>query len=384
MFQLKKYIVLIIVCCMGNWVNAQDVHYSYYQFTPVDVNPAMSGAFNGSYRLNGVYSQKEIAATNGHHFYTYSLSADAPIIRGLRKQDWIGVGFHADISQTGHIPEELVGAGRDNIQSLMFLKVAAAYHLALNKKQTRIFTLGLQMTNSNRNIAFLNPGGMTRVGMMFAGPDPDLNAFNGLKGQGGGGGGANQSQNIRYGYRDFRTGLLYNERGKKTDLKLGVAFNGLFRPYVGTSALIPRRSFTRPDQGGPPPKDSVETRYFGLNLHGELKYKINEKFSVVPSFFYYSLGPANAFNVNAHAWYQIDPEKDFKAGFGLGTRSMRDILFFFGAEFGDYRAGIAYDMPVSDKTIATGLVGGFELCVSYMGKIYKKPKVKPVVFCPRL
>jgi hypothetical protein len=68
----------------------------------------------------------------------------------------------------------------------------------------------------------------------------------------------------------------------------------------------------------------------------------------------------------------------------LGVRNNRDILLFLGAEFGDYRAGLAYDMPISSKTIATGPVGGFEICVSYLGKIYKKPKVKPVVFCPRL
>ncbi len=390
MFLQRKIFILAWFMIFYGITQGQDLHFSYYQFTPVDVNPAMSGAFSGSYRLNGIYSHKEMAATN-HPFQTFAVSADAPIVRGLRKQDWIGVGLHADVlSHSGDIPTDLAGAGRDHVQTLSFIKIAASYHLALNKKQTRIFTLGLQMSNANRNYAFLNPG-MTRVNMMYANmTDLDQQGLNNLKGTGGGSGGANQDQNIRYSYRDFRTGLLYNARGKNSDLKLGLAFNGLFRPYVGTSAMIPRRRLSQvldPNNPGGisrPPKDSVDTRYLGLNFHGELTYDIDTRLSVVPSFFFYSLGPANAFNANTHVWYKVNPEKDFKAGLGLGMRNARDVLFFLGAQFGDYRAGIAYDMPISDKTIATGPVSGFEICITYLGKIYKKPKVEPVVFCPRL
>lgn len=385
MWRLKRILVFALGIFWAGINFAQDLHFSYYQFTPVDVNPAMAGAFNGSYRINGIYSHKEMAVSQ-QAFQTFALSADAPIIRGLRKQDWVGIGVHADVlAHSGFIPEDNAGAGRNHIQNLSFIKIAGSYHLSLNKKQTRIFTLGIQMSNATRNYAFMNPG-LTRVNMMFANmQDLDLNNFNNLRGSGGGGGNPNQDQNIRYNFRDFRTGLLYSQKTKKADLKLGVAFNGLFRPYIGTTALQPAGSIFNPNRPNTrPPRDSVETRYFGVNLHGELKYKVSDQLSVVPSFFFYSLGPANAFNANTHVWYQIDPEKDFKGGLGLGVRNTRDVLLFLGAEFGDYRAGLAYDMPISDKTIATGPVGGFEICISYLGKIYKKPKVKPVVFCPRL
>lgn len=387
MLRLKRLIVFIVSIYFTGVIFGQDLHFSYYQFTPVDVNPAMAGAFSGSYRLNGIYSHKDMALSR-QAFQTFAVSADAPIIRGLRKQDWVGIGVHADIlSHSGFMPDDIAGAGRNHLQNLSFIKIAGAYHLSLNKKQTRIFTLGIQMSNASRSYAFMNPG-LTRVNMMFNNiQDQDLNNFNNLRGSGGTGGNPNQDQSIRYNYRDFRTGLLYNQKGKNTDLKLGIAFNGLFRPYIGTTALMPRSPII-PVPGQPgiqkPPRDSVETRSLGLNVHGELRYNVSEQLSVVPSFFFYSLGPANAFNANTHVWYQIDPEKDFKGGLGLGMRNTRDLLLFLGAEFGDYRAGLAYDMPLTSKTIATGPVGGFEICVSYLGKIYKKPKVKPVVFCPRL
>ena len=50
----------------------------------------------------------------------------------------------------------------------------------------------------------------------------------------------------------------------------------------------------------------------------------------------------------------------------------------------DIKVGFAFDMDISTAVLGSNNVGGFELCASYMGKIYKKPKPKPVIFCPRL
>ena len=63
--------------------------------SPLGVNPALAGAYNGSYRINGIYrDQYRGAATNP--FGGFSLNIDAPIIRGIRKQDWIGVGLRIE------------------------------------------------------------------------------------------------------------------------------------------------------------------------------------------------------------------------------------------------------------------------------------------------
>ncbi|MBL0100857.1 MAG: hypothetical protein IPP49_13160 [Saprospiraceae bacterium] len=59
-------------------------------------------------------------------------------------------------------------------------------------------------------------------------------------------------------------------------------------------------------------------------------------------------------------------------------------MIYIGAEFKDIRVGLAYDLTLSSATIADRSVGGFELAARYLGKIYKKPKPKPVIFCPRL
>ncbi|MBK8624734.1 MAG: hypothetical protein IPN86_03895 [Saprospiraceae bacterium] len=131
-------------------------------------------------------------------------------------------------------------------------------------------------------------------------------------------------------------------------------------------------------------KDSVETKFLGLNVHGDYRMDINKRVSITPSFNYYSIGAASAFNINSHVWYQINPDRDLKGGVGLGLRNVRDIILYVGAEFNDIQVGFAYDVNIDSKAIGSDGFGGLELAARYIGKIYKKPKVKPIIFCPRL
>ncbi|MBC7884800.1 MAG: PorP/SprF family type IX secretion system membrane protein [Saprospiraceae bacterium] len=367
----KLYLILLFLLVVGVHLTGQDLHFSYYQFTPLNVNPANAGAFSGSYRISGIYSDKQAAiATRG--FKTLTLSADAPIIRGIRKQDWVGLGVEADlIGSSGGVfdhnntSESVVAPG--GFQSWTFIKVGAAYHLSLDKKQTNILTLGAQFSSGSRNYFQLTQKD-ARVNPQTGYIDQEIIQHN-ANGSGQGGG-QNQDPNdkISTGHKDWTMGLLYNSKRKNADLKLGIAMEGLFRPVV---------SFNQQ-------QDSTENKYRGLNIHGAYDMAINKRVNIIPGFYYYTLGPANAFNVNTHATYLLDPEKDLKLSTGLGVRNLRALIFYAGAEFSDIKVGFAFDMDISTATIGSNSVGGFELCASYMGKIYKKPKVKPVIFCPRL
>jgi type IX secretion system PorP/SprF family membrane protein len=344
----------------------QDLHYSYYHFTPLSVNPANSGAFSGSYRVSGIYTRKDFGFSD-QGYQNFSLSADAPIVRGIRKQDWIGIGVQADVinSLNGSGTIEVINLNdpKKTAQNWTFIKISAAYHLALDKKQTNILTLGAQMSNGNRSLANI-ANGDTRYGLLGLGNDPDRDKYMANFGQNG---------EFNFKYRDISMGLLFNARRKTSDLRLGFAMEGLFSPKVGLYSKNNQIS-----------KDSVETKFFGLNIHGDYRMDINKRTSITPSFNYYSIGPANAFNVNSHVWYKINPDKEFKGGLGLGLRNVRDIILYVGAEFNDIQVGFAYDMNIDSRSIASSGLGGFELAARYIGKIYKKPKVKPVIFCPRL
>ena len=363
--RLKILSVLMLFAFISFQVSAQELHYSYYHFTPLNVNPANAGAFSGSYRVSGIFSQKQAAITS-RPFTTFTLSADAPIIRGIRKQDWIGVGIEADIIGKSGLNLDAMDAsstpGLDpaSTQSWTFMKIGAAYHLSLDKKQTNIITLGAQFINGSRDFSRLSQRD-GRVNLQTGFRDYDIEHFNEGQSQGGGTGN-NSSNRIDYtSYKDLNVGFLFNSRQKTSDLRLGFSLEGLLNPSIGFNS----RNVS---------KDSVETKYFGLNIHGSYDMEINKKTHIIPAVYYYSLGPANALNVNSHVWYQIDPEKEFRGGAGLGLRNFRAAIIYLGAEFKDIRVGLAYDIDISSATIGSRSVGGFELCASYMGKIYRKPK----------
>ncbi len=363
----KNLLIVLIFSLLNVVLIGQDLHFSYYQFTPLNVNPANAGAFSGSYRISGIYSDKQAAITP-RPFRTLTVSADAPIIRGIRKQDWIGVGVQADLVGSSGLHDDASNIGTaaaGGLQSMTFIKVGLAYHLALDKKQTNILTIGAQYSNGNRayqKLSQLDGRVNPQTGIM----DQDIIRFNEPNKTGGGN--QNPDDKLSLGIKDWSTGILFNARRKNADLKLGIALEGLFAPIV---------SFVRQ-------QDSTENKYRGINFHGEYDMTINKRVNIIPGFYYYNLGPASAFNVNTHATYQLDPDKDLRLTAGLGTRSLRAIIFYAGAIIKDIKVGMAFDMDISSAVIGSNSVGGFEICASYLGKIYKKPKPKPIIFCPRL
>ncbi|MBK9256786.1 MAG: PorP/SprF family type IX secretion system membrane protein [Saprospiraceae bacterium] len=367
--QWKLYIVLIFSLSVLGSIRSQDIHFSYYQFAPLNVNPAFTGAFYGSYRVSGIYSDK-FASVTGRPYRTMALSVDAPIIRGIRQQDWVGVGFEMDaIGGAGTFHEMApddngfypVAAG--NFQNWTFGKINAAYHFSIDKKQTSILTLGAQYAIGARKFNELSLGD-TRQGIIV-GTDADRDRWNALKGAGGGGN-QNPDDMINLPIKDWLIGTMLNIRRKNSDLKIGFALEGLFKPDIGSAG------------------QTSERKMRGLNIHGAYDMKINKKVNLIPGFYYYSLGPYNALNYNTHVTYLLDEEKGIKLDVGLGARSFRQAIFMAGGEYKDIKVGFAYDVDISSLSVQSGSVGGFELCVMYMGKIFKKPKPKPVVFCPRL
>lgn len=365
MMRTKLLLSLVIFIGWSLNLQGQDLHYSYYHFTPLSVNPANSGAFSGSYRVSGIYTRKDFGLSNPG-YQNFSLSADAPIIRGIRKQDWIGIGVQADViksaNNSGSFYVDNLNDPNKTAQNWTFIKISAAYHFALDKKQTNILTLGAQMSNGNRSLANFTLND-TRAGIVTQ-ADSDLDKYMKL----------GQNGDFSFKSRDISLGLLFNARAKNSDLRLGVAMEGLFSSKYG----ILSNSAKVID------KDSVETKFLGLNVHGDYRMDINKRVSITPSFNYYSIGAASAFNINSHVWYQINPDRDLKGGVGLGLRNVRDIILYVGAEFNDIQVGFAYDVNIDSKAIGSDGFGGLELAARYIGKIYKKPKVKPIIFCPRL
>jgi hypothetical protein len=80
--------------------------------------------------------------------------------------------------------------------------------------------------------------------------------------------------------------------------------------------------------------------------------------------------------------YKFDPKRNIILRGGVGARLGDAIQFLAGADWGPFRIGGAFDLTTSGVRTG-GVADAFEVGLSYIGKIYKKPTVKPVILCPR-
>jgi len=348
--QLKKYILIIFLATISLAPTfGQDFHYTQYFMSPLGMNPALAGAFHGSYRINGIYRDQYRGAA-GTAFGGFSLNVDAPIIRGLRKQDWLGVGLRIEQNTSG-----------DFGQRLNFFALTAAYHIALNKKQTSNFTIGAQYGTGGYSYRLLQNGDTGRSISQMGSLSTQETNFNASVAMG-------ENRIDGGSLNDLTAGILYNRKNPKTnsDFKLGFAVEGILNPDLSQSQ-------NRRDRKG-----------IGLHGFGSYEFEMSQRASLTSGAYYFSLRGASAVIVNSIYNYKLKPEDKFTLHGGLGLRNARAVLVYLGATYNGIRIGLAYDLDIGASTPATNNHKSLELGVTYVGKIYKKPKPKPIIYCPRL
>lgn len=139
----KKYIVkplylkpmlLMVLALVLNQSQAQDLHYSQFYNSPLNLNPAQTGIFNGDQRF--IASFREQWAFVPVPWTTFSASYDYKILPEEEKNIF-GVGFNFNYDRQG--------AARINLSGL---NVTGSYSRVLNK--SNIVTVGALLGFSSR------------------------------------------------------------------------------------------------------------------------------------------------------------------------------------------------------------------------------------------
>lgn len=345
MKQFRLLFVFLLTVSFGT-LQAQDIHYSLFHMSPLTLNPAQTGAFSGTVRIGGIY-RDQWASFLRNQFTTPSFYADAPIMRGFRPRDWVGVGFmvYSDKAGTGKL--------RTNASML-----SASYHLALNKEGSTILTLGLQGGSVQRRFDIGSED------LKFE-EEFDISI---------GGGGAQSSvdrggdgqEKLNSSYLDFNGGLmLRSELNDEMNLELGVAFGHVTSPKYGLLDSL----------------SSNVKRPIRTNAHGRLKIGLTDLWSITPGFLWQNTGGAN--EIAIQNWVGRKVNEDFTLNAGLAYRFSDAAEVLIGADYKDLRVALSYDVNVSSLNEVSNYQGGFELAAYYIIKIFQKPNVKPAILCPR-
>jgi len=325
---LKGLLLFFLFSVVSNVsVKAQDIHFTQFYLSPLTTNPAYTGAFQGTFRVGGIY-RDQWGSISTSAYRTPSFYIDAPI----------------------------------------FMLGKRALHLSMDKKSNSVLTIGVQAGYTSRDINTsealfqdaINEG--TGVGTSI-----DLGGISG-----------GQMADFSSNSFDMNIGLLLKSKlNDNMRLELGTSLNHILTPDTHLNEGADSTG-TSPSAAG---RDAYDLPG-NFIMHGQFFVDLTDKFVLKPAFFFQSLSGANEISLQALAGYHLDAKKEMTLNFGLGYRMRDATKFIVGMDYKQFRAGVAYDLTVSDLADA-GTPQGFELGVSYIAKIYKKPTVKPVIFCPR-
>ena len=98
---MRKIGLLIIITCLVGTTFAQDPNFSQFFVSPLTLNPALTGKFNGNFRVAGNYRDQwpEISKA----FITSTISFDLPILTGkISDLDTCGIGVMSMTDKTAH------------------------------------------------------------------------------------------------------------------------------------------------------------------------------------------------------------------------------------------------------------------------------------------
>lgn len=340
---VRALLFVTFISCSGA-VLAQDVHYSLFNMSPLIVNPASTGAFEGTLRIGGIFRDQWFTFIP-REFTTPSVYLDAPVIMGFGKRDWVGVGVSVFYDQ--------VGAGQLRRGSALF---SAAYHMALGKSGKTFLTLGgqggyVQRRFDHQSFDITFEDELELGGGMGVGNSPDRN---------------NIGMNVDYA--DVNAGLILRHSfGENSGFDLGFAAHHLNKPryniITNKLARLPMR----------------------FNVHGGYYSDLGLKWMMAPTVYYSRMSTSSELAMQAWAGRYIGAdEKKMLLRFGLGYRWKDAAELLLGLDYKGFKAGLSYDLNVSQLSDASSFQGGFEIAASYIIKIYKEPVVPPVIFCPRL
>jgi type IX secretion system PorP/SprF family membrane protein len=244
---LLIFIVLFVFKAKG-----QDPHFSQYFSSPLTLNPANTGNFEGPFRLASNFRNQWQGI--GDAFNTGTISVDAEIAKDrFQDGDKFAVGLIGlyDRALGGKFNSSYVGA-------------SVGYHLWLDEDRVNQLSIGFQTVLANKrldafNISFASQ--FTSNGFDLSIPSNEIILNNNIN------------------YFDWNTGLLYNHMGE----------NGSF--YVGLSAY----HLTRPKEGFLGEKSSSLPMRFTINGGGS-KY-LGETGVLMGSALFQKQGSANELTV---------------------------------------------------------------------------------------
>ncbi len=335
---MRKCILALCILLFSGTLKAQDPHFSQFFASPLTLNPAFTGKFDGLWRLAANHRDQWPSIPKA--YVTSSASIDFPVLSSrIPEFDIFGLGISG-----------VSDASANNQLKLNYGSVSLSYHKAIDEDGYNTIGAGFQGTYSSLVLdvsKLLFEDNLTQNGFDPV-ARPTGETFNN---------GTNQN------YLDVNAGLLYSgSTDGSNNYYVGVSMYHINRPKVSFKDknwyLNGRVTI---HAGGTIPVSNV------VSINASAIHQIQNKASET------TFGGAVELNANK------DVTNPTNVYLGSWIRLNDALIPYIGLEFGSLRIGASYDVNVSKLKAATGNRGGSEFSLIYI----KRPAGNKGIPCPK-
>ena len=331
---LHLFIAFLVLCFFN--VTAQDVHFSQYNGSVLNLNPAFTGLFDGDYRVNGIFRSQWSSVPVPYQ--SFSIAGDGRFKTKKMKSDCFGVGIMFNNDKSG-----------DTHYGTNQLYLSASYIHKLNSDSTLLLSLGLN-------------GGISNVGFNYSLMTFDNqyqgNAYNAAN---------NTGEHFTktastFGDFSFGTALQYALK-QRAYIQYGISFHHFTSPKL---------TFQNNNSIKIDPK---------LNNYLCFAYPVGATTDVLVEALVSNQGKYTEVVPGAQIKLRLDETRNQVISAGIYYRLKDAAIARVGYQVKTLTAGISYDINMSKFLAATNRRGGFEIYVTY---IFKKlvPFVPKTRVCP--
>ncbi len=339
---LKKYALCLAIACSGSILYAQDQHFTQFYASPTTLNPALTGAYTGKYRLSFIYRDQWRNVLD-NPYSTFSAATDFRFrIKNYRtpSRDAVGAGviFYSD-----KVP------GVDFSTNQIYL--SGAYHKSLSKNADHFLSAGFQLGILQRNVNYGQLSFNDQFDGMDSYTDPTNEVF----------------PENNFSFADYNVGVGYAYAPERSaGIYIGAAVYHLSQPQLSFYY-----NKEEPDLGG---NNKLHRKYTAY-VSGIIPIGTSVQFS--PRALVYAQGPHLAANAGANFRFLVNDISGTALHLGSWIRPVKTeqdkiimdaIVGMFGLEFNRFLIGVSYDANLTDLNLLKQGQGALEISVAYLGE----------------
>lgn len=336
---MKKLILSIFISAGVLLSSAQGLHFSQYNNAPMLLNPANTGLLQDNDWRAGVQYRSQWG-TLPVPYNTFSMFADAGLMRNKWETSWLGAGISAwrDVAGAGNL-------------SLTKVQGSLAYHVLTS--ETSSLSAGLGASYNQRSVDF-----------------------------------SKLTYDVQWDEFSFNRNLPNNETNltqKSSFVELSAGMNMAFYNndnfYMKVS--VGARNLNQPTESFYGTENKLGLRPMA-NM--EMTYKASDKFIINPSIYY--ARQKRASELVGGAMFNINVGENRMAGnneflVGAFFRNKDAAILAAGYKFRQHRFTVSYDHTVSDLSQGNGGFGALEVSLILQGNYKPGNEIISTYGCPR-